>query len=78
MSSHNLIWLWLRSVNIFEQEEEKKVFNDPIHGLIEFHPLLVAIIDTPQCQRLRDIKQLGGGYHVFPGAAHNRFEHSLG
>uniref|UniRef100_A0A0D9RC48 Deoxynucleoside triphosphate triphosphohydrolase SAMHD1 n=1 Tax=Chlorocebus sabaeus TaxID=60711 RepID=A0A0D9RC48_CHLSB len=55
-----------------------KVINDPIHGHIELHPLLVRIIDTPQFQRLRYIKQLGGGYYVFPGASHNRFEHSLG
>uniref|UniRef100_A0A670JSF9 Deoxynucleoside triphosphate triphosphohydrolase SAMHD1 n=1 Tax=Podarcis muralis TaxID=64176 RepID=A0A670JSF9_PODMU len=55
-----------------------KVFNDPIHGHIEMHPLLVQIIDTPQFQRLRYIKQLGGTYYVFPGASHNRFEHSLG
>ncbi|XP_053364370.1 deoxynucleoside triphosphate triphosphohydrolase SAMHD1-like [Clarias gariepinus] len=54
------------------------VFNDPIHGHIELHPLLVKIIDTPQFQRLRNIKQLGGAYFVFPGASHNRFEHSLG
>uniref|UniRef100_I3K3K4 HD/PDEase domain-containing protein n=1 Tax=Oreochromis niloticus TaxID=8128 RepID=I3K3K4_ORENI len=55
-----------------------KVFNDPIHGHIELPPLLVKIIDTPQFQRLRNIKQLGGGYFVFPGASHNRFEHSIG
>ncbi|XP_019406296.1 PREDICTED: deoxynucleoside triphosphate triphosphohydrolase SAMHD1 isoform X2 [Crocodylus porosus] len=58
--------------------EEMKVFNDPIHGHIEIHPLLIRIIDTPQFQRLRYIKQLGGTYFVFPGASHNRFEHSLG
>eukprot|EP00105_Crassostrea_gigas_P000726 XP_011412641.1 PREDICTED: deoxynucleoside triphosphate triphosphohydrolase SAMHD1 [Crassostrea gigas] len=55
-----------------------KVFNDPIHGHIEIHPLCVKIIDTPQFQRLRSIKQLGGKYFVYPGASHNRFEHSLG
>ncbi|KAG7323772.1 hypothetical protein KOW79_013474 [Hemibagrus wyckioides] len=55
-----------------------KVFNDPIHGHIELHPLLVHIIDTPQFQRLRHIKQLGATYMVFPGAAHNRFEHCIG
>ena len=36
-----------------------QVFNDPIHGHIELHPLMVRIIDTPQFQRLRYIKQLG-------------------
>uniref|UniRef100_H0VBB6 Deoxynucleoside triphosphate triphosphohydrolase SAMHD1 n=1 Tax=Cavia porcellus TaxID=10141 RepID=H0VBB6_CAVPO len=60
------------------QAEPMKVINDPIHGHIELHPLLIRIIDTPQFQRLRYIKQLGGGYYVFPGASHNRFEHSLG
>uniref|UniRef100_A0A672K4E5 HD domain-containing protein n=1 Tax=Sinocyclocheilus grahami TaxID=75366 RepID=A0A672K4E5_SINGR len=54
------------------------IFNDPIHGHMELHPLLVKIIDTPQFQRLRHIKQLGGTYLVYPGASHNRFEHSLG
>lgn len=55
-----------------------QVLNDPIHGHIELHPLLIKIIDTPQFQRLRNIKQLGGTYFVFPGASHNRFEHSIG
>ncbi|XP_048034368.1 deoxynucleoside triphosphate triphosphohydrolase SAMHD1 isoform X2 [Megalobrama amblycephala] len=59
-------------------KEPMKVFNDPIHGHIELHPLLVQFIDTPQFQRLRHIKQLGGTYLVFPGACHNRFEHSIG
>uniref|UniRef100_A0A3P9JY73 HD domain-containing protein n=1 Tax=Oryzias latipes TaxID=8090 RepID=A0A3P9JY73_ORYLA len=54
------------------------VFNDSIHGHVELHPLLVQIIDTPQFQRLRYIKQFSGGYFVYPGASHNRFEHSIG
>ncbi|XP_037628431.1 deoxynucleoside triphosphate triphosphohydrolase SAMHD1-like [Sebastes umbrosus] len=60
------------------EAEPNKVFNDPIHGHVELHPLLVKIIDTPQFQRLRYLKQLGGVYFVFPGATHNRFEHSVG
>uniref|UniRef100_A0A8C6S2Q5 HD/PDEase domain-containing protein n=1 Tax=Neogobius melanostomus TaxID=47308 RepID=A0A8C6S2Q5_9GOBI len=55
-----------------------QVFHDPIHGHMEFHPVLVKIIDTPQFQRLRNIKQMGAAYFVYPGASHTRFEHSLG
>ncbi|KAJ6478629.1 hypothetical protein C8R47DRAFT_1075007 [Mycena vitilis] len=36
------------------------------------------VMDTPQFQRLRYVKQMGTAYFVWPGAAHNRFEHSLG
>ncbi|XP_049610389.1 deoxynucleoside triphosphate triphosphohydrolase SAMHD1 isoform X2 [Syngnathus scovelli] len=64
--------------HIEEGPQTNKVFNDPIHGHVELHPLLVKIIDTPQFQRLRNIKQLGATYFVFPGASHNRFEHSIG
>ena len=55
-----------------------QIMNDPVHGSIQLHPLLVKIIDTPQFQRLRDIKQLGVCYWVYPGASHNRFEHCIG
>ncbi|KAM6981977.1 deoxynucleoside triphosphate triphosphohydrolase SAMHD1-like [Tautogolabrus adspersus] len=61
-----------------ENNENLNVFNDPIHGSMELPPLLIKIIDTPQFQRLRFIKQLGGVYFVYPGASHNRFEHSIG
>jgi deoxynucleoside triphosphate triphosphohydrolase SAMHD1 len=45
---------------------------------MEFDDWAVQFIDTPQFQRLRNIKQLGTTYYVFPGASHNRFEHCLG
>jgi HD superfamily phosphohydrolase len=38
----------------------------------------ISIIDTPQFQRLRDIRQLDLIDKVFPGAKHTRFEHSIG
>ncbi|XP_069740423.1 deoxynucleoside triphosphate triphosphohydrolase SAMHD1-like [Narcine bancroftii] len=63
---------------LWQSPIDAKVFNDPIHGHIELHPLLIRIMDTPQFQRLRFIKQLGATYFVYPGASHNRFEHSIG
>ncbi|KAJ1986013.1 hypothetical protein H4R33_003607 [Dimargaris cristalligena] len=55
-----------------------KNFNDPIHGYISFDNFTMDIIDTPQFQRLRYLKQMGASYFIFPGASHNRFEHCLG
>lgn len=55
-----------------------KVVRDPIHGSIELDDLALSLIDTPQVQRLRRIRQLGLSHLVYPGANHTRFEHSLG
>ena len=55
-----------------------KTINDPVHGHIQLSSEAMSVIDTPHFQRLRDLKQLGSTYLVFPGASHNRFEHSLG
>jgi len=57
---------------------DSKILNDPIHGHIEIPYLCIRIMDTPQFQRLRNLKQLGTTYLVFPGASHNRFEHCVG
>jgi len=57
---------------------DSKILNDPIHGHIEIPYLCIQIMDTLQFQRLRSLKQLGTTYLVFPGASHNRFEHSVG
>jgi len=58
-------------------EHNKKIY-DPIHGFITITPLMQKIIDTPEFQRLRDLKQLGATYYVYPSATHTRFEHSVG
>jgi deoxynucleoside triphosphate triphosphohydrolase SAMHD1 len=57
---------------------KNKVIFDIIHGFIELDTITLSIIDTPEFQRLRNIKQLGAVHYVFPSANHTRFEHSLG
>lgn len=52
--------------------------NDPVHGYITISDFCLMFVDTPQFQRLRELKQLGMSYYVFPGATHARFEHCLG
>jgi uncharacterized protein len=51
---------------------------DPIHGSIQLNDGEVAIIESVEFQRLREIKQLGFSEFSFPGATHNRFLHSIG
>ena len=55
-----------------------KVIKDPVHGYIQVDPDLLSLLDSPEVQRLRHIRQLGFSYLVYPGAHHTRFEHSLG
>eukprot|EP00906_Rhabdomonas_costata_P009125 RCo012940 len=55
-----------------------KAIHDVVHDRMTFSPLLVAVIDTPQFQRLRYLTQLGASQFLYPGAVHTRFEHSLG
>ncbi len=58
---------------------KKKIFNDPIYGLIRFnHDILYRIIDHPYFQRLRRISQQALSHYVYPGALHTRFQHALG
>lgn len=55
-----------------------KVIRDPLYGYIEADEVAIALIDTPEMQRIRRVRQLGFAYLVYPGANHTRFEHSLG
>ncbi len=61
-----------------------KRLRDPVHGLIVFDDtvqidmLAWQLIDTPEFQRLRRIRQLGVSEFTFPSAVHTRFAHSIG
>jgi HD superfamily phosphohydrolase len=51
---------------------------DSVHDYISLDPLAQDLVDTPEFQRLRHIKQLSTVRLVYPSANHTRFEHSLG
>lgn len=56
-----------------------KLFSDPVHGFVSVpKDLILDLVQTPEVQRLRRIRQLGVGHMVFPGAEHSRFGHALG
>ncbi len=55
-----------------------KLIKDPIHGDVSVQDENLPLLDCPQMQRLRRIRQIGLGSLVYPGANHTRFEHSLG
>ncbi|KAI6219775.1 HD domain-containing protein [Aphelenchoides fujianensis] len=59
-------------------ENEKFKVNDLVYGQITVYYPLDTLMDTPQFQRLQELKQTGCAYLVFPCAKHTRFEHSLG
>ena len=51
---------------------------DPIHGTIVVSEEERVVLDHPWVQRLRHIRQLGFVSMVYPGAVHDRFQHSVG
>jgi uncharacterized protein len=62
----------------------ERIYRDPVHNIIRLRTdtdegeLMMRLIDTPEFQRLRRIKQLGLGLYTYQGAEHSRFTHSLG
>jgi hypothetical protein len=54
------------------------LIRDPVHGDIFLSPIEQQVLDLPEIQRLRGIKQLGTASLVYPGCVHTRFDHSLG
>ena len=55
----------------------KSIF-DPVHGAVVLEGAALALVSTPEFQRLWGIRQTGFAHLVFPGANHTRLEHSLG
>ena len=53
-------------------------FRCPVHGFIQLNSWEREIVNHPDYQRLRRIRQLAWTDHIYPGAMHTRFEHSLG
>lgn len=57
-------------------------FRDPIHGDITLRrdedAVILDVIDTPEFQRMRRIRQMSVASLVFHGAEHSRFTHLLG
>jgi len=51
---------------------------DPLHGTVALSDTERRLLDCPQMQRLRGIRQLATAHLVYPGANHTRFEHSIG
>lgn len=58
------------------------LLRDPVHGLISFEEeeesIIPRLLEAPEVQRLRRIRQLGLTSLAFPGAEHTRFSHALG
>ena len=58
------------------------ILRDPVHGLVAFEGdeewIVEELMDTPEMQRLRRVRQLGVTSLAFPGAEHSRFAHAIG
>lgn len=55
-----------------------RTIRDPLWGNVRVDEDAAEILDAPQFQRLRRVKQLGFAHLVYPGGVHNRFLHALG
>lgn len=62
----------------------EKIIRDPVHDVIAFRldnegdALLWDLLQVPEFQRLRRVRQLGLANLAYPGADHSRYGHSVG
>ena len=55
------------------KKKKYKSYRDPLHGLIEFNrhsefdQILIRLIDSPEFQRLRRVRQLGLAFYAYQG-----------
>lgn len=69
---------------ILPTEMSERIYRDSVHNIIrvdvgdEVGSLVARLIDTPEFQRLRRIRQLGLAHFAYQSAEHSRFTHSLG
>ena len=62
----------------------ERIYRDAVHNIIGLRTdtaegkLIAALIDSPEFQRLRRIRQLGLAHFAYQAAEHSRFVHSLG
>ena len=61
-----------------EEEPRARTVRDPLWHNVRLDADAAAVVDTPEFQRLRRVKQLGFAHLVYPGAVHTRFLHALG
>lgn len=58
------------------------ILRDPVHGILAFESgessIVERLLEAPELQRLRRVRQLGVTSLAFPGAEHTRFAHALG
>jgi len=55
-----------------------RIVMDSVHGICDLDERVRKIVDTPEIQRLRLIRQTGLAYLVYPGLEHSRFAHVIG
>lgn len=55
-----------------------KRISDSVHGTVELSEVEAEVVNCRVFQRLRNVKQLGLAYQVYPTADYSRFSHSIG